>query len=373
MGTGRNTLSGDGSSKAMEQTPRRGEGRGSKFFVLDRDIWSRLWQAPTANRLNFVSSFLVLLAGTGADNRLTKWSAKACEERVGMGKPRAKVAIEELISSGLAERTETSRPNFPQYRLAEPRSTTEPIFLPIQLITGLADEIPILRRVRETGDPLILRMLVDLYGLVETDAPFAVPLTKLRLADDSSSACRKVVEMGANTVWALHLSETPSAAGDWSVPHAIKTGSNAWDWSDFWKRLNTLQILGAVWFEPWVFDGEPLDSEPLYPVEDAAGGRNVSQEARKISSLSLYASAALVGERRYLVDQNVDRNFVIMPTHHRPPAVRGVAKLRVEADTPGRRMAYAKRMRAIEAQVLGLESLLQETAAGRYDKPIRLI
>jgi hypothetical protein len=26
-----------------------------------------------------------LLAGTGADHRLTKWSAKACEDRAGMG------------------------------------------------------------------------------------------------------------------------------------------------------------------------------------------------------------------------------------------------------------------------------------------------
>src|SRR3546814_19565879 len=53
------------------------------------------WQVETGNRLNLVTAFIVLLAGTGSDHQITKWSAKACEQHTGMGKPRAKVRSEE--------------------------------------------------------------------------------------------------------------------------------------------------------------------------------------------------------------------------------------------------------------------------------------
>src|SRR3546814_9048293 len=66
----------------------RGKGRGGNFLAIDRSAWERLWQVETGNRLNLVTAFIVLLAGTGSDHQLTKWSAKACEQHTGMGKPR---------------------------------------------------------------------------------------------------------------------------------------------------------------------------------------------------------------------------------------------------------------------------------------------
>src|SRR3546814_17761834 len=58
----------------------RGKGRGGNFLAIDRSAWERLWQVETGNRLNLVTAFIVLLAGTGSDHQLTKWSAKACEQ-----------------------------------------------------------------------------------------------------------------------------------------------------------------------------------------------------------------------------------------------------------------------------------------------------
>src|SRR4051794_27978064 len=90
----------------LDEAPRhlRGIGKGSNFMVLHRPVWKKLCEAKTTNRMNLVTAFLVLLAGTGSDHRLTKWSAKACEEHAGMGKPRAKHAIEELIGLKLVKR-----------------------------------------------------------------------------------------------------------------------------------------------------------------------------------------------------------------------------------------------------------------------------
>jgi hypothetical protein len=104
----------------------RGVGRGSRFSVLERGIWNRLWEIDTDNRLNLVTAFLVLLAGTGSDHRLTRWSAKACEEHAGMRKPRAKRAIDELIAGGLVEHVETSTPMAPHYRLPAVARAADP-------------------------------------------------------------------------------------------------------------------------------------------------------------------------------------------------------------------------------------------------------
>src|SRR3546814_16477936 len=93
------------------------------------------WQVETGNRLNLVTAFIVLLAGTGSDHQLTKWSAKACEQHTGMGKPRAKVAIDELIQPGFVARTERSTKLYPQYRLQPLPIASAPNFLPVALVT----------------------------------------------------------------------------------------------------------------------------------------------------------------------------------------------------------------------------------------------
>lgn len=66
----------------------RGKGRGGNFLAIDRAAWERLWEVETNNRLNLVTAYIVLLAGTGSDHQLSKWSTKACEQHAGMGKPR---------------------------------------------------------------------------------------------------------------------------------------------------------------------------------------------------------------------------------------------------------------------------------------------
>jgi hypothetical protein len=348
--------------------------RGGKFFVLDRSHWAQLWNVETTNRLNLVTAYLVLLAGTGADHRLTKWSAKACEERAGMGKPRAKIAIEEIIRAGLAERTETSRPSFPQYRLAAVHREVEPIFLPMQLVTGFESETPVLRRVRETGDALVLRMLIDLYGSIQIDAPYGVPLEKLRSyhsVDDSPEAARKIMEMGANAVWSLNPGNTRSGGGEWTAVHAVGTKSKP-DWTAFWARLDTLQKIGAVWFEPWVFAGSSWDAEPLFPVDTGSNERSPSVDVKALSRLMQQAALALAADRTYLVEPYWDHILVTLPTHHQPPALRGVARLQVEADTPGRRAAYAKRKSSIESYTAAYEQLVRDTSGGRHDRPIKL-
>ena len=330
----------------------------------------RLWTLETINRLNFVTAYLVLLAGTGSDHQLTKWSAKAIEEYVGIGKPRGQKAIEELIGHGVISRTETSTRFQPQYRLPLLERESDPIFLPVQLITGLASETPVLRRIRQAGDPLLLRMLVDLYSLVQIDVTHGVPLANLRTMPPSDVPAIGLFDMGANSVWAIEAGNTQQGGGDWTKIHHT-SGKEAW--TPFWDRVGTLLSIGAIAYEFWVFDSDSKDAEPLFPVNiHDPYGVSPSNELRKPSSAAFMAAASMAGERTYYLQRAEGKILVPLTRHHQAPAIQGVAKLRVEADTPGRRRAYAMRMNTIEAYDAAYLTLATDSEQGNYSRPLSL-
>jgi len=333
------------------------KGRGSRFFAVDRDVWENLWTVETQNRLHLVIAFLVLSAGTGSDHRLTKWSAKAIEDYVGIGKPRGQRAIQELVDHGIVARTAQSTRLFPHYRLPGVPKDADPIFLPVQLITGLRDETPILRRLREIGDPFALRMLVDLYGLVQVDATYAPAVAHATLKP--SAPARRLFETGIHAVWALDLGNIQEVNGDWTAIH-LTEGKEAWQ--TFWARFETLKAIGAMMWETWVFDGPSLDAEPLFPLVPGSDLRRQVHEA----------VLALVGTRHsYLNDAGLS-SLVPLAMHHRAPQIRGVLKLRVEADTPGRRLAFAQRMERIAAYGAGFSKIIKGTKAAGFSGTMRV-
>lgn len=355
----------------------RGQGKGSKFFAVGHDVWERLWAVETANRINLVLAYFVLLAGTGSDHRLTKWSAKACEQYLGMGKPRAKRAIEELSAAGLVTLTDTATRMAPQYQLPELPRDADPIFLPVQLVTGFSGETPVLRRIKETGDPMLLRMLIDLYGLVALDATFGVPISNLREGgpSDGQTATRKIASIGANAVWAITSGPMRSGGGEWASRHYVPAKNRSkGDWALFWERLDLLKQMGALYFEPWLFDSELLDAEPLMPLDPAGFYRLDDPDAEaKLTTLALDASRALIGEERgYLLDGSDAQYFVPLPLHHQQPTLRHVARLRVEADTPGRRLAWRRRQVIIESLSEAYQQLIADVATGAFERPLRI-
>jgi hypothetical protein len=288
-----------------------------------------------------------------------------------MGKPRAKRAIEELIAAKLIERTEASTPMFPQYRFAEAQSTEEPIFLPVQLVTGFGLETPILRRVRETGDPMVLRMLVDLYGLMLPDATYAAPLSALRLYSDSEGFSRKVFETGVHAVWSLELGGTMQGEGSWRNIHSVVGGGE----QPFWPRIHQLQNMGALWFEPWVFEATTWDSEPLFPADLASVSGRASavsdHDTQTLTSLCMQVSYVLAGDRTYLLNENAGRLLVALPVHHGAPALRGVARMRVEPDTPGRRLSFAARKKKVHERIVAYRKLFDSTSMGDFSRPLQ--
>ena len=79
---------------AENVAPLRRGGRGG-FFAVDRRAWEKVCDLG----LNPMVAYLVLARGTGADQRTTAWSVNAVEAYTGIGRPRAKGAIDALASN----------------------------------------------------------------------------------------------------------------------------------------------------------------------------------------------------------------------------------------------------------------------------------
>lgn len=364
----------DVASPATESTGTdrlRGKGRGGNFLAIDRSTWDRLWEVETGNRLNLLTAYIVLLAGTGSDHQLSKWSAKACEQHTGMGKPRAKVAIDELIRHGFVAHTDRSTKLYPQYRLQPIPLESDPIFLPVAMVTGIETEASMLRRVRETGDVLLLRMLVDLYGMIQLDPTYGVPIGALSQIPPDNYPARKVFEIGVHAIWALRLGGSKSAAGAWAGYHRTKSRNKDGAWDDFWARVAMLEKIGALWYEAWIFDGDDKDAEPLFPVDFAAlYGNMQGDDVLQLTRTMLDAAANLSEGRSDLLGRYGSDMLVTLAQHRRAPGIRGVARLRIEADTPGRRLSYYKRRTQIELYEAGFTQIALDALRGEYGRPM---
>ena len=230
---------------------KRGEGKGGRFFVLNRDQWEKVWTIRTANRMNVALTYLILLAGTGSDHNLTKWSTNAISEHAGIRKDAARTAIAELLNTHLIERATSWTAKYPQYCMGrgKPKVDAEPnvTFLPVAIVTGLSGaDSSVLRRVRETGDPLVLRLLIDLYGEVVMDATLAVALPKMRWypAELEVHPNKPVASVGAHTVW--ENSEVSARQSDELVRARYCVKGE--DPNMFWSRLKLLEVTGAIYW-----------------------------------------------------------------------------------------------------------------------------
>jgi hypothetical protein len=219
-------------------------------------------------------------------------------------------------------------------------------------------------------------MLVDLYGLVETDATFGVPVANLRHGgrEDNQPTAEKIASIGVHAVWAVKAGTWRSAGGDWAVLHRVDTNkAKQADWTRFWDRVDLLKQIGALFYEPWLFDSDALDAEPLMPLDPAAFYAVAEpEEEAKLTRLAFDAARMLIGEERSYVMDNVEADyFVPLPLHQQPPALRSIAKLRVEADTPGRRLAWKRRRTLIERLEQSYRQVLADAESAAFNNPMR--
>jgi predicted transcriptional regulator len=351
--------------------------RGRNFFVIDKGnlekVATRRKGQSDRALLNMMIAFLVLACGTDGDQIKTPWSAHAIRKYSGMGLPRAQAAIQSLVEIGLIERAPDSSKNRPRYLLTKP-SEVDPIFLPNALIMGLVKETPMLARLRPHGDPLALRLLIDLYGVVVIDAAYGLPLNMLKKESPFSS--EKIFVAGAHAVWSVQLPseeyQVSPATGVVFAPHRAAAPTPQDASSLFWKRVALLVDIGALVSEAWLFDGPGDDAEPMFPI-NANRELGTTGDAADLTLAAFAAAEALCLPSAPYWEQNLYGGLAIpLPGHFSEPSIKLVTQLRINASASGGLAAYAMRREKIEIWTSAFRQLHEQALAGDYSQPMHV-
>lgn len=142
------------------------------------------------------------------------------------------------------------------------REPGEAVYLPNELVDGIAGADSPVELIRQTGDPLTLRLLVDLYTAHRLDEWHGVdPRIVWQKFEE---VCR--VEVGGVLVLGWNAPKPWVGWANTITPPHKTIGANHQD--AFFARIRTLQDLGLLVFVPHVVDG---DGAPVYPCSLSAG------------------------------------------------------------------------------------------------------
>lgn len=346
--------------KAAGEAPKRASSRGG-FFVLDRTTFHHACKLGVRPAV----ALMILARFTGRSGVFTRASAHAIEQRTGIGRKAAREAIETLARSGIIERLGTdarpryalqrieTRPPLPAHHAAAlaralrgeklTRSESaimqhveaagyarrcgrweaveapesEPVWLPNALVDGIEGRESPAELLRQSGDVMALRLLVDLYTVHRLDEWGGINRRVIR------ESYREVSRVEAGTVFVLAL-ETEQRLAEWcdvTRPHESPPPDAG---RALWERVHLLERLGLVSFVPHVLDGDGAVVYPC-PIE---GGESMEcatgEAARKAAAVLLRRHAA--NAEGYLVALTAPV-LVVVPRHMARARVEGVARL----------------------------------------------
>lgn len=322
-------------------------GRGD-FFAIDH----RAWQRACDLGLNAAITYLLLARGTLKDNRTTRWSVNATEGRTGISRPKAKVALETLIASGLVENLNSS-PTRPKRRLVPghllPRScegqlqldeqtvqllgqmplaasklshiqkerldaailsgmvrydgfryfqvdpTDEKpdwIWLPNSLIDGASDEVAPVEKLRMAQDLPSLRLLIDLYHVHSLS--FAGGIPPMLLA--TVYHVNEVAHQRSYRIWDVSDAErdfvsihAPFFQQFWHSANGETERANV----EFWRCFNFLMSLGYVHIVQHLLEADGWEAELIHPFDMGFNCPRTSAEKRLYETARTAAMALL--------------------------------------------------------------------------------
>jgi hypothetical protein len=270
--------------------------------------------------INPACAFLVMACGTGKDNVSTRWSAEAVGNHAGMRWSAAKEAIEALCSAELV--TKGGKPARPSYKL---KKEGELIWLPSALVEGAANEVPPIVKMRQTQDPMTVRLLVELYlsqnlredGGISTKTVYAKH-ERRQAGNYGSYIVWDFGHDGEMSVWWTDVT-TPHMR---EVPTAEEKKANKNKGVDFFRRFCTLQALGLVEWVPYLFDGPK--GEPIHAL--AWNGLDVEKDLYKAATA---AAARILGGHAL----DLEGYGVPVQKHIAEVAMVGVARLKYRPHT----------------------------------------
>lgn len=329
------------------------------FFAVDRRCWAKACEAG----LNDAVVYLVLARGTDRSQRNTSWSVNAVEKHTGISRGRAKTTIERQQTSGLVRKTHKG--SHPRYEIQswtevlafhvkltpaqiaiieavsageqpKPRQAKtvhalvkrgvlqkmpdgavqlpEPdwIWLPNEIVTGAADEIPPLELLRQTQDVMLLRLFVDLYfsqNLVE-DGGVSRRIT-YRTYDR-----HHIGQQAEFDIWGFKHASMLVEWNETTLPH-LRQDDDLTDEErakgeksgvDFFRRMDFLTDLGLVEWVPHLVESDDDEAEIIHPLwinftdpSSLEYRLGVAAHQAGLSMLSDFQSASINSGTQFLV------------------------------------------------------------------------
>lgn len=290
------------------------------FFAIGLAEWRQACEIG----LNPAVALLVLACGTGRDNQTTSWSANAVQEYGGIRWERAKPAIEQLIKTGLVTMAETSTKARPRYKL---KISEDRIWLPKNIVMPLAGEEPIVHRVRQTQDVMMLRLLVELYHAQNLAADGGI---------SREVVCRKYQKKVCRDVGSMMYLGFDNA-GEWvtwttdvTKVHAEK-GENRG--GPFFQRIATLKDMGLIQEGAYLFESSSPDAEILFPVDGPEPEeRGIHATAYEVVEANLQGGTALLEQHDYVIP---------VYRHQKSAELYGIFRMRFRAQTANTGAWYA--------------------------------
>ncbi|TQK00162.1 hypothetical protein [Herbaspirillum sp. SJZ107] len=290
------------------------------FFAIGLAEWRQACEIG----LNPAVAFLVLACGTGPDNRTSAWSANSVQTYGGIRWERAKPAIDQLIKAGLVTLAESSTKARPRYKL---KLSEDRIWLPKNIVMPLAGEEPIVHRLRQVQDVMVLRLFVELYDAQNLAADGGIARS-IYSRKYEKKVCRDVGNMAYLGFTKEHNYMT------WGVPVVDVHKGPKKESAPFFDRMKILKDMGLVQEAAYLFESSGTDAEILFPVDGPEPEESQMRwEAENVVATNLQGGEALIEQYDYVIP---------VYRHQQSAELYGIYRMRFRAHTANTSAWYAR-------------------------------
>lgn len=328
------------------------KGRGN-FFAISLELLNKACDLG----LGPAVSYMVIASGTGKSQTISKWSTGAIGKYAGINYKRASGFIAQLEDAGLLANHGTQK--VPKYELTV---GDDPVWLPNSLIMPVEDETPVIKRLRQTRDVEVLRILVFLYHHQNLGHDLGIDPNILQF----DMEIEHIGEHGAVNVCGL----TDSSVDRTTQNNPLLNDS-------WWKRVGTLRQLGLLEKSACLFDGPVIlddeDDEPGEYVCTVAGPERIEDIGWSFKSYLELSASSWLSDRGEKVD-GCDL-LVPVPRHIPEPVFVGLYRLKHRAHTRATSTWWAKvhegeaeMQRIVGRQWEGPSALLERQKKARSER-----
>lgn len=298
-----------------------------QFFQICKRSWDRMTDKVGVNA---AVAYLIMASGSDKTNQHTSWSVAAIDRYTGMGKRRAKLAIEALCGAELIRMTKGEHPqSHPRYDIIIQAKEPDWIWLPSSLVTGVAGETPPIERLRAMQEPWLLQGFIELYGEHALADDGGIP--PFQIGRDYNREL--ITDRGRWKVWGFKEQADISRTKDfplWRICSSVKTKAEFR--KSFWEGWKRLVAAGLFECVPHLFEGHTAEAAMIIPCptqgQDGTEAEIALGEAISNAAIAMVENAGGYG---YAIDY-YDFNAVL-PDRYANAQLFGVYRLRYRPKT----------------------------------------